>query len=219
MVLLGMNVYGTEDDLADIKRLQAREAWASRDASVILLAVDRAWVDENSSLFADVFVTNGSQSAIRLPRGTVCKGHWGSQVDPIEHTLALSDDSLEALYEAIHEYKRIVRQRTELLPSECATLELFRHRRETILAEEDIETIAPGRTALLRAVYLGQFVPDTRDREHPVRSFEVIYRHSSQVVILSGKLALDEAAGAEEIERQRSLYDGVLKGRGQFLIR
>ena len=225
LLLLGANVHGTEFDLADHKQMMAREKWASRDALVILLAVDRAWVDQNSSLFADLLVTNGSMSAIRLPRGTVCQHHWGSRVDliPLDASREIPLESLvpgsDAEMLLLREYMKRTSYPPELLPRKCDTLELFRHRRETILAEEDIETIAPGRTALLRAVYLGQFVPDPRDRDHAVRSFEVIYSHWPGVLILPGRLAIDETALAEEIERQSSLYDGVLKGRGEVRIR
>lgn len=96
-----------------------------------------------------------------------------------------------------------------------------RHPQETLLTEEDIETIAPGRTALLRAIYLGPCVPDMRDREHALRSFEVTYRGSSKidVYILRATLAQYETYLAAASTRQCGLNDGVLTSRGQFVSR
>jgi hypothetical protein len=205
MVLLGMNVHGQTWSTADLVPLVIGcPDRPSHAASAVTLTVDKAWVDENSSLFADLLVTNGSDSAIRLPRLNVCQRYWGSRVDPI-----LRDDDLE---------------RPPLLcggeivwfPDDCNTLGLFSDPLEMLLAEKDIETIAPGGTALLRAVYLDQFV----DRERAVRSFEVFYTGWSKIEVstLPAKLAEHKTTLAEASARQCSLYGGVLGGRGEFLI-
>jgi len=75
MLLLGMNVHGqswSTDDLVPVVI-----GCPDRPApSAVTLTVDKAWVDEGSSLFADLLVTNGSDSAIRLPRLNVCQRYW-----------------------------------------------------------------------------------------------------------------------------------------------
>ena len=201
MVILGMNVHGQAWSSDELKHLVIGcHDRPSPAASGVSLAVDKAWI-ENASLFADLLITNGLKSAIRLPRRNVCQRYWGSRVDPIRD-------------------ERIALCAGELLPNDCNVLGMFGgHPLEALLAEEDIETVAPGRTALLRAVYLGPFVADMRDREHAVRSFEVIYMGLSEieVSILPEKLARHETALAEASARQCSLYNGVVRSRGQFL--
>ncbi len=207
MVLLGMNVHGQAWSTADLKPLVIGcHDRPSLGASAVTLTVEKAWVNENASLFADLLVTNDSKSAIRLPRRNVCQRYWGSRVDPIPR------DEYELL--------RLCGGIELEFPSDCDTLGMPGDPLEMLLAEEDIETIAPGRTGLLRAVYLDQFVPDTRDREYAVRSFEVFYTGWSKIEarILPAKLAEYKTALAEASARQCSLYDGVLGGRGELLI-
>jgi hypothetical protein len=206
LLLLGMNVHGQEWSTADLKPLVI----GCRDLPLhagpaVTLTVDKAWVDENSSLFADLLVTNSWESAIRLPRRNICRRYWGVQIDPIpryeeERPLLMCGGAIAELYEP------------------CDTLGMPGDPREMLLAEEDIVTIAPGRTVLLRGVYLDYFVPE--DREHKVRSFEVTYTGWSkiEVALLPAKLAEYKTALAEASARQCSLYDGALGGHGQFLI-
>ena len=208
MLLLGMNVQGQEWSTADLVPLVISCPYRPYlGDSPVTLTVDQAWVDESSSLFADLLVTNGSELAIRLPRRNVCQRYWGSRVDPIPR----------------HEYRgRPMCGGDDAMsfPNDCNTLGLFGDPQEMLLAEEDIVTVAPGRTALLRAVYLDRFVPDSQDREHAVRSFEVFYtgRSKIEVGILPGKLAELKTALAEANAHECSLYGGALGGRGQFLI-
>lgn len=208
LVLVGMNVHGQAWSTADLRPLVigCRDL-PSPAASAVTLTVDKAWVDENSSLFADLLVTNGSESPIRLPRRNVCWRYWGSRVDPIPRD---EDERPPPLCGGIQ---------SRFLDA-CNTLGMPGDPLEMLLAEEDIEKIAPGRTALLRAVCLDQFVPGMRDREHAVRTFEVIYTGwlKIEVAILPAKLAQHETALAEASARHCSLYDGGLHGRGQFLI-
>jgi hypothetical protein len=159
------------------------------------------------SAFADLLVTNGSESAIRLPRLNVCQRYWGSRVDPIPRDA----DERElpplcgyAMYEMMS------------FPNDCNTLGLFSDPLKMLLTEKDIETVASGETALLRAVYLDQFF----DRERAVRSFEVIYSGWSKIEVgtLPAKLDEHQTALAEARARHCSLYGGVLRGRGEFLI-
>ncbi len=209
MVLLGMKVHGQEWSSADLEPLVigCRDL-PSPAASAVSLTVDKAWV-EDYQLFADLLVTNGSKSAIRLPFRNICRRYWVVRVDPIPR------DEDEGIPMCGYSQQFLLR-----FPNACNTLGMFSDPLEMLLAEEDIETIAPGRTALLRAVYLDQVVAEMRDREHAVRSFEVIYTGWSKIEtsILPAKLAEYKTALAEASARQCGLYDGVLGGRGQFLI-
>ncbi len=208
MLLFGMNVHGEEWSTADLVPLVIGcPDRPSPSVSAVTLTVDKAWVDENSSLFADLLVTNGSDSAIRLPRLNVCQRYWGSRVDPLPR------DPDERELPPMCGYS--MNERISF-PNDCNTLGLFSDPSEMLLAEKDIVTIAPGRTALLRAVYLDNFV----DRERAVRSFEVIYTGWSKIEVgtLPAKLAEHKTALAEGHARHCSLYGGVLGGRGEFLI-
>ena len=208
MVLLGMNVNGQEWSTGDVEPLVVGCTHRpSPAASKVSLAVDKAWVDEHASLRADLLVTNGSEAAIQLPRANVCRRYWSSHVDPIPR----GEEEWPTLW---------CSGSMERPPNECDILGWYDDDPlETLLAEEDIETIAPGRTALLRAVYLGQFVPEMQERQHAVRSFEVIYHGLSaiDVSILPKQLARHKTRLAEASARQCHLYNVVLRSRGQFL--
>lgn len=171
-----------------------------RDSSAVSLEVAKAWVEDNS-LFADLFVTNNSELAIRLPRANGRHRYWHARIasppEPITTNLSAY----------VEEERGCLPHAT--LWSEDVPVEF--------IEEQDIETIAPGRTVSLR-VYLGSFSSDPQKTEQEVRHFRVTYDGAwSPRFYVVGEAQRAKKALTEAVAAECSLYHGQLSSIGHFL--
>ena len=216
MVLFSMNICGQEEPVeAELARLVIGCRNTPSRSSAVSLEVRKAWVEGNA-LFADLLVANHSESAIRLPRENVGSRYWHAVLQNSNVRMEVIEGI--GLVEVI---EVIQADENEVLTVECGlistVLGLFGDPLEEVVAEKDIENIAPGQTLLLRAVYLAPFSPDPREPKDQVRSFEVTYTGWSSIELWASTAEWLQKPLAEASARQCSLYGGELRSSGHFL--
>ena len=223
MIIFNMTMCGQEREAGFAELVIGCRNTPSR-SSAVSLQVAKAWV-EGGELFGDLLVANHSESAIRLPRANVGRRYWHiafrkDQNEPI------TEDEIVVIAE--HEIVVITEDENDLmnLRLDCAGLHSSRTYREvvemsggplaTLVAEKDIESIAPGQTVLFRAVYLAPFWSDPQ-KGGSERAFEVSYTGWSSITVAAWTAEALEKPLAEASARHCSLYGGELKSKGHFL--
>lgn len=172
------------------------------DPSAVSLEVEKAWVEDNA-IFADLFVTNNSELAIRLPRANVRHRYWDAHILASRLEPITTDISAE---EAIGCFPNAA----VYLWSEDSP--------EEFITEKDIETVAPGRTVSLRTVYLAPFLSDPQKREQEMRELQVAYDGAwwPRFFVVEEAQRVEKTL-TEAIATQCSLYRGQLRSSGHFL--
>jgi hypothetical protein len=152
--------------------------------SGVSLTVLSSWIDGNS-LWADLAITNQSRAAIELPARNVGGHYW----DAVLH------DSKDAPV------------------SYCGGVsDLNLDPLTQLVTADDVVTVGPGQTVILRGMYLAPFWPYLREPDYDPRSFEVFYTGWSSVVVHTGADSPQlRAALAAASTRQCSLYGGELQ--------
>jgi hypothetical protein len=151
---------------------------------LVSLTVMSSWIDGNS-LWADLAITNQSRAAIELPARNVGGHYWDA---------VLHDSKGAPIFYCGGVTDLNLDPLTELVTA------------------DDVVTAGPGQTVTLRRIYLAPFWPYLREPDYDPRSFAVLYRGWSSIVVHtdadSPKL---RAALAEASTRQCSLYGGELQ--------
>jgi hypothetical protein len=225
MVIFSMNICGQEEVEAEFAELVIGCRDTPSRSSAVSLEVTKAWVEGNE-LFGDLLVANHSEAAIRLPRENVGRRYWHIAFVEDQHEPIAENESGVIVVIAEEVTAEGEKEPMNHLRLDCGGLQPRPYREvlemsgdplETIVAEKDIERIAPGQTVLLRAVNLAPFW-SVSWKPGSEWSFEVTYTGwSSTTVSASAAEGLTKPALAEASARHCSLYGGELKSNGHFL--